>query len=90
MNEKFGQFDWKCWKDEKPDEDMPIYAYREDIVSDVVSVGYEGDFHMNDNTYWCYVFIPDAPKIEKNMNERIGRLEHRLQSLIDRLNLGNI
>lgn len=99
MNEKFGQFNWKCWKDEKPDEDKPVYVYADDIEGDRVSVGYIDDFHVNEDVYWCYVFIPDAPRLckvsSKTMHDIsnsfkdlaiiVSRLENRIMKIEEKL-----
>ena len=90
MNDKFGQFDWKCWKDEKPDSDKYVYTYFPDHAeNEEVDIQIAEDVNWDDEDYWCYVFIPDAPKVEKNMTleDRFDRLESRIEKLLEELRL---
>lgn len=87
MKDKFGQFDWKCCKDDKPTHQSWIYIYYADIPDGDVEIIQENDCSFDDYTYWCYVFIPDPPKIEKNttLEERISYLEKTLSGLCKRI-----
>ncbi len=80
MNITFGSFIWNCWKDVKPDPEKYIYANFPNLRNKVY-VGTEDFFRWDDMSYWCYVFIPDAPKIEKKMTleERIEKLEKEFE-----------
>jgi len=81
MNEKFGQFTWNNYKDVKPAEDKYIYAFFPEEGGEVY-VGMEEEFAWEGECYWCYVFIPDAPKIEKMMTieERMDAMEKMLMN----------
>jgi len=83
MNNKFGQFEWHCWKDKKPDEDKYIYVYIcDEDIKDTVDIGTADEYSWDENMYWYYVFMPDAPKIEKELS-----LEDRIKSLEDKIDL---
>lgn len=97
MSEKFGEFDWKCWKDEKP-EDGYIYIFHADHPDWGVEIVTTYDTIFDDFTHWCYVFIPDPPKIEKRKlepcnqlrdcsNNYILALEDRIEKLEEKLSL---
>jgi hypothetical protein len=98
MNDKFGQFEWHCWKDRKPDKDKYLYIhiYDEDF-KDSVDIGQLTDYDWDDNFYWCYVYMPESPKIEKKKlepcnqlrdcsNNYILSLENRIEKIESLLN----
>lgn len=70
MNDKFGQFDWKCFKDEEPEYGRFVYAYMP-WGEESIDIGKAEDFNFRDTDYWCYVFIPDAPKIEQKEDKDV-------------------
>ncbi len=95
MNDKFGQFEWKCYKDTQPEPQRFVYTYFPDYqgleaTTSGVDISIAEDVNWDDEDYWCYVFIPDAPKIEKEMKleDRVDKLElsvSRLETLLYRL-----
>jgi hypothetical protein len=87
MNDKFGSWIWYCWKDKKPDDGEYIYVYWSDYPEYEVDIGKPEEFNvsLDENTYWCYVFMPDIPKISKIDNkcafDKINELEDRINKL---------
>jgi hypothetical protein len=83
MNDKFGQFEWHCWKDRKPIENQYIYFYDSCDGIGEISVGCANEYSSDDDCYWCYVFIPNPPKIEKKLSleERVGIIETQIKAL---------
>lgn len=51
MNDKFGQFDWKCYKDKKPSLDVYIYIYNPYRHEEGVNIGLVSEyvFDKDDN-----------------------------------------
>lgn len=80
MKGEFGSFVWNCYKDSQPESNLFVYVYFDSEHG--VDVGLAGDYDWNDNMYWCYVYIPDAPVIEKEMTleERIDTIETMLKN----------
>ena len=64
---------------------MYYYFYNVDV--DVISIEKNERLNLGacEDDYWCYVFMPDAPKIEKKktLEERIERLELFLRAIAE-------
>ena len=89
MNDEFGSWIWYCWKDKKPDDGEYIYVYWSDYPEYEVDIGKPEEFNvsLDENTYWCYVYIPDKPKIEEKLSleYRIEKLEKANQFIFEHL-----
>lgn len=77
MKEKFSELDWKWAKNCQPISDRYIYVFHEDHPEVRVYVINSSSLDLDEYDYWCYVFIPDAPQIEKktSIEERLDKLE---------------
>ncbi len=79
------EFKWNCYKDLKPERDMYVYTYFPEYRTNGVGIDVGIDLAKNigwdDCDYWCYVFIPNPPKIEEKLTleERIERLEKLIE-----------
>jgi hypothetical protein len=92
MTDKFWGFKWNQWKDKKPEVNKYVYVYCLDNKELGVFICLSDDFLFDDNDYWVYVYMPDAPKIEKTKlkpcnvlkdcsNDYILALEKRIEEL---------
>jgi hypothetical protein len=87
MKKKFGQFEWRCYADNKPSADKYIYVtFNEQGDIWHTMIGTYCDFSWNDEMYWHYVYMPPTPIIEKKEDKpclliRIEKLEDRIDSL---------
>jgi hypothetical protein len=77
MKEGFGEFKWTCFKDAKPELYKQIYFYDAFDGIGEVTIGLSGVCEHDDNCYWCYVYMPDPPKVEEKLTieERLNKLE---------------
>ena len=78
MRDRLDNFIWFCYKDKQPENNMIVYVYFPGETG--VDVGLANDYEWDDDMYWCYVFIPDAPRVEKKDEERMS-LEERVSVL---------
>ena len=69
-----GTWNWKRFSEEQPKDNLYIYVY----YNSILSVGKVSEYTQKalNECYWCYVYMPDAPKIEKKLT-----LEDRLECL---------
>jgi hypothetical protein len=97
MSDKFGEFKWNCYKDTHPKSGMHVYVYDIERKGDEIDIDVAENFCWEDSYYWCYVYMPDAPVIEKKeeatisdlckvmytLQEKIKRIETKTDLIID-------
>lgn len=78
MKDNFGEFEWKNYKDVQPEANMYVYVYFVD--EDEVDIGLAKEYDWAGDMYWCYVYMPDVPKIEKKedicLSVRVENMEN--------------
>jgi hypothetical protein len=77
MTVKFGEFKWNCYKDVIPSQGVFLYFFDSGDIIGNISIGCAHEYAWEDDCYWCYVYMPDAPVIEKKLTleERVDLLE---------------
>jgi len=75
-----GEFNWHCYKDLKPKNDLFVYVFDVSNARDKIDIGKAEQYFWRDTYHWCYVYIPDAPE-SKKLEPFILELESRIEKL---------
>lgn len=83
-------FKWNCYKDVKPESGRYVYVIDPTDIDDEIDIGRPSHYTWLDTYYWCYVYIPDAPRrtkleacstLKDCSNDYILALESRIELL---------